>query len=243
MIGGVTIDQQRPNDDSRPCGPPAKSAPAACTAPIAWPPTACWKASSMAPRRRRPPRARRSENDGDYRVYPLENPVVAPPAEPLDLADIRNSLKSLMWRNCGVRRSGERLAEALETVDGWRRYVLARQFDDLERLGAAKHAHARPRHDRGRPAPRGIARRPPAHRPSHSSTTPTGTSTCGSSAASRIRWSAGDRPKAEHQRREETSCASPSATRPFKTGRSTRLSASPPTWATPAWRSRRSRST
>ena len=31
---------------------------------------------------------------GDYRVYPLENPVVAPPAEPLDLADIRNSLKS-----------------------------------------------------------------------------------------------------------------------------------------------------
>ena len=37
-----------------------------------------------------------------------------------------------MWRNCGVRRTGERLAEALETVDGWRRYVLARQFDDLD---------------------------------------------------------------------------------------------------------------
>jgi L-aspartate oxidase len=72
------------------------------------------------------------EKDGDYRVYPLENPVVAPLAEPLDLADIRNSLKSLMWRNCGVRRTGEGLAEALETVDGWRRYVLARQFDDLE---------------------------------------------------------------------------------------------------------------
>ena len=72
------------------------------------------------------------ENDGQYRVFPLENPVVAPPAEPLDIADIRNSLKSLMWRNCGVRRSGELLEEALETVDGWRRYVLARQFDDLE---------------------------------------------------------------------------------------------------------------
>jgi L-aspartate oxidase len=66
----------------------------------------------------------------DYRVYPLENAVVAPPAEPLDLADIRNSLKSLMWRNCGVRRDRELLDEALETVDGWRRYVLARQFDD-----------------------------------------------------------------------------------------------------------------
>jgi L-aspartate oxidase len=72
------------------------------------------------------------ENNGNYRVFPLENPVVAPPAEPLDLVDIRNSLKSLMWRSCGVRRTGDGLAEALETVDGWRRYVLARQFDDLE---------------------------------------------------------------------------------------------------------------
>jgi L-aspartate oxidase len=35
-----------------------------------------------------------------------------------------------MWRNCGVRRDRELLDEALETVDGWRRYVLARQFDD-----------------------------------------------------------------------------------------------------------------
>jgi L-aspartate oxidase len=72
------------------------------------------------------------ESPGEFRVWPLENPVVCPPAEPLDLVDIRNSLKSLMWRNCGVRRGGEGLAEALETVDGWRRYVLARQFEDLE---------------------------------------------------------------------------------------------------------------
>ncbi len=70
------------------------------------------------------------EKETDYRVYPLENAVVAPPAEPLDLTDIRNSLKSLMWRNCGVRRNRELLNEAIETVDGWRRYVLARQFDD-----------------------------------------------------------------------------------------------------------------
>jgi L-aspartate oxidase len=68
----------------------------------------------------------------DFRVYPLENPVVAPPAEPLDLVDIRNSLKSAMWRACGVRKTGDALQEALESVDGWRRYVLARQFDDRE---------------------------------------------------------------------------------------------------------------
>jgi L-aspartate oxidase len=72
------------------------------------------------------------EMPGDYCVYPLANPVVAPPAEPLDLADIRNSLKAAMWRACGVRRSGENLAEALDAVDQWRRYVLARQFDDIE---------------------------------------------------------------------------------------------------------------
>jgi L-aspartate oxidase len=72
------------------------------------------------------------ETPGDYRVWPLENPVVAPPAEPLDLADIRNSLKAVMWRACGVRRSGAALAEALDSVDQWRRYVLARQFDSAD---------------------------------------------------------------------------------------------------------------
>ena len=70
--------------------------------------------------------------DGGFRVFPLENPVTVPPAEPLDLEDIRNSLKALMWRQCGVRRSQQGLGEALEAVDQWRRYVLARQFDSLE---------------------------------------------------------------------------------------------------------------
>ena len=69
---------------------------------------------------------------GQYRVYPLTSEVVAAPVEPLDLEDIRNSLKAAMWRDCGVRRSGEFLNEALESVDQWRRYVLARQFDAIE---------------------------------------------------------------------------------------------------------------
>jgi L-aspartate oxidase len=70
------------------------------------------------------------ETSAEFHVYPLENPVVAPPAEPLDLEDIRNSLKALMWRSCGVRRNAELLEEALATVDQWRKYVLVRQFDD-----------------------------------------------------------------------------------------------------------------
>jgi L-aspartate oxidase len=35
-----------------------------------------------------------------------------------------------MWRQVGVERSGAQLAEALDTVEGWCRYVLPRQFPD-----------------------------------------------------------------------------------------------------------------
>jgi len=57
-----------------------------------------------------------------------EEPTEGPPGEALDLADIRNSLRSLMWRQVGVERSGESLEEAAQTVAGWCRYVLPRQF-------------------------------------------------------------------------------------------------------------------
>ena len=70
------------------------------------------------------------EQPNSYQAIPLENPPVEPPTEPLDLADIRNSLKSLMWRAAGVRRAGPQLAEAGETIRRWCRYVLARQFAD-----------------------------------------------------------------------------------------------------------------
>ena len=61
---------------------------------------------------------------------PLVNPPLEEPSEPLDLADIRNSLKSLVWRSAGVRRNREQLLEAAENVDRWCGYVLARQFAD-----------------------------------------------------------------------------------------------------------------
>jgi len=66
----------------------------------------------------------------NFCTLPMTNPRVAPSSEPLDLADIRNSLKSLMWRNVGVRRSGESLDEAIENINRWCRYVLPRQFAD-----------------------------------------------------------------------------------------------------------------
>jgi L-aspartate oxidase len=48
----------------------------------------------------------------------------------LDLVDIRNSLRSIMWRNVGIVRRGERLAETLEMVSFWGRYVLDKEFHD-----------------------------------------------------------------------------------------------------------------
>jgi len=58
----------------------------------------------------------------------MANPRVESSGEALDVTDIRNSLKSLMWRACGVRRDAEGLAEAAENVGQWCRYVLPRQF-------------------------------------------------------------------------------------------------------------------
>jgi L-aspartate oxidase len=48
----------------------------------------------------------------------------------LDLADIRNSLRSVMWRNAGIVRVGARLAEAKEIICFWGRYVLDKEFFD-----------------------------------------------------------------------------------------------------------------
>lgn len=63
-----------------------------------------------------------------FRVPPLANPPAEPDRKVLDLADIRNSLKSLMWRSMGVRRDAEGLREGTESVEHWCRYVLGRQF-------------------------------------------------------------------------------------------------------------------
>ena len=66
----------------------------------------------------------------DFRALPLENPAAEESSEPLDLDDIRNSLKSLMWRSAGVRREAAELAAAADSIDHWCEYVLGRQFAD-----------------------------------------------------------------------------------------------------------------
>jgi L-aspartate oxidase len=70
------------------------------------------------------------EEPDTFKAIPLENPEAGARHEPLDLADIRNSLKSLMWRDAGVWRNERVLQEASRTIDGWIRYALPRQLTD-----------------------------------------------------------------------------------------------------------------
>jgi L-aspartate oxidase len=73
------------------------------------------------------------EIDDEFRVVPLENPPLERPGEvPLDLADIRNSLKSAMFRSVGIRRDEVGLEDALNSVAQWCGYVLDRNFSDPE---------------------------------------------------------------------------------------------------------------
>lgn len=46
----------------------------------------------------------------------------------LDIADVRNSLRAVMWRNVGVVREAQRLRETVEIIDFWCRYVLDKEF-------------------------------------------------------------------------------------------------------------------
>lgn len=48
----------------------------------------------------------------------------------LDLADVRSSLRSVMWRHVGIEREGDRLAEVVEMFDFWARYTLDKIFDE-----------------------------------------------------------------------------------------------------------------
>ncbi|MBN8598606.1 MAG: L-aspartate oxidase [Planctomycetes bacterium] len=48
----------------------------------------------------------------------------------LDLADVRSSLRSAMWKNVGIERSGGKLHDVCDMLDFWARYTLDKIFDD-----------------------------------------------------------------------------------------------------------------
>lgn len=71
-----------------------------------------------------------AEGPGRLEVPPISSGNHAAEREPLDLADIRNSLRALMWRNVGITRNAEGLNEAAHQVEFWCRYVLGQDFHD-----------------------------------------------------------------------------------------------------------------
>jgi L-aspartate oxidase len=57
-----------------------------------------------------------------------ENP--SSPRTALDLPDVISSLRSLMWRNVGIVRRGDRLDETCDILQFWGHYTLDKTFDD-----------------------------------------------------------------------------------------------------------------
>lgn len=71
---------------------------------------------------------------GDYRTYPLEESDLRPASlqDSVDVADIKNSVKSLMGRAVGVERNAEQLSEAFATLQKYADYVLQQEFTNQE---------------------------------------------------------------------------------------------------------------
>jgi L-aspartate oxidase len=49
----------------------------------------------------------------------------------IDVRDLRESLRALLWRRLGITRDAEGLREAANRVDHWSRYILPLEFDDV----------------------------------------------------------------------------------------------------------------
>jgi L-aspartate oxidase len=68
----------------------------------------------------------------ELRVLPVSSETQIMLKEPIDFADIRNSVRSLMWRNVGVRRQEERLEETIQTIQHYCSYVLSLQLESVD---------------------------------------------------------------------------------------------------------------
>jgi len=80
---------------------------------------------------------RRADPGGNpWNIAPRPNPVqvisTIPDSEhgELDTADVRSSIRSTMWRNVGLDRSGPHLNDVCDMFDFWARYTLDKVFDD-----------------------------------------------------------------------------------------------------------------
>lgn len=72
-----------------------------------------------------------AQQGDSFRAVPLAADWTEPikDDEELNLADVRNSLTALMWRQVGIRRDEGGLRQAAEQVEFWDRYVGGREFN------------------------------------------------------------------------------------------------------------------
>lgn len=68
----------------------------------------------------------------NFTVPAIESEWPTATDDQLNLADLRNSLSAIMWRNVGIHRDEESLKAAASQVDFWDRYVSAREFNSVE---------------------------------------------------------------------------------------------------------------
>lgn len=63
-------------------------------------------------------------------MFPLEIEHSIPKSQKteLDVTDVKSSLRSVMWRNVGIERDGDRLTETREIIAFWCRYVMDKAF-------------------------------------------------------------------------------------------------------------------
>jgi L-aspartate oxidase len=66
----------------------------------------------------------------------LEHRIAPSTKTELDITDVKSSLRSVMWRNVGIERDGQRLEETREIIAFWARYVMDKAFESRD-LGAA----------------------------------------------------------------------------------------------------------
>jgi L-aspartate oxidase len=71
-----------------------------------------------------------ARSSGPLSVHALQGLPQEPAYGNLNLADVQNSLRSVMWRSAGVVRNGKDLDEALEMITFWCRYVMDKEFDE-----------------------------------------------------------------------------------------------------------------
>ncbi len=65
---------------------------------------------------------------GDLFPCSIQSTIKEPEKVELDLEDVKNSLKSLMWRCVGIERDAKHLQDAEEMIDYWCSYVMDKEF-------------------------------------------------------------------------------------------------------------------